>query len=166
MTELQAAPPAAAAPRAVWLNTTLTERLLGLVVVASIGYVAMALGGAHPQDLLGIPEAVMMFAIVTGGLVISHGMGAIGKLFAVAFGASCENGDQREALRGLCTHGRRRAWAAAAVVMAIGVMHVLSVLDQPSLIGPGLAATLRAPIYAVVLGELGFGGARCWVAKR
>ena len=46
--------------------------------------------------------------------------------------------------------------------MTIGVMHVLSLLNQPKLIGPGLAVALVGLVYGVVPAELGFGAAERW----
>ena len=44
----------------------------------------------------------------------------------------------------------------------MGVMRVLSVLDQPKLIGPCFAVSLVGLVYGAVLAELGFGAAERW----
>lgn len=49
---------------------------------------------------------------------------------------------------------RRNLYAGGGLGVLFGVVAILSELSDPSMIGPGLATTLVAPIYATVLAEL------------
>lgn len=141
---------------------TVLERALGLVAVITLGFCAAALTGAHASDFVGITAAMMILCVVVGGLIMSHGASGIARLLAVSCGGSVRSRAESEQLQNICRRGRRLAYAAAFAMVIIGTMHVLSVLDMPSLIGPGIAVSLQAPFLAVIVGELLFGAAEHW----
>ena len=95
------APKTGAAQTAPTVPTVL-ERVLGLVAVLALGYCATTLMGAHASDFFGIPPAMMLFCVVVGGLVMSHGAGALGRLLAVCCGHCVSSRVESDDLRGLC----------------------------------------------------------------
>jgi len=147
-------------------TTTLVERMLGLTAVTTLTWCCISLEGGHPSVLLQVVPIAMIAAIALGGLIMSHGPRAIARLLAVCFGASATNEEEAQQLRGLCRRGRRLAYAGGVAQMISGLLHVMSTLDQPSLIGPGIAVTFAGFFWAPVIAELGFGSAEHWVARR
>ena len=174
MTDVQIADPIAdlngadskPATRSSSTTTTVAERLLGLTAAFTLTYCCMRLTGAYPSDFLQVTAIGLVLAIITGGLIMSHGPRLIARMVAVSFGASAVDDNEVQALRSLCQRGRRLAYLGAVVQLATSTVHVLTVLDQPELIGPGLAAGMTVLVIAPVIAEVGFGSGEYWVARR
>lgn len=147
-------------------GATVFERILGLIAVATLGWCCLTLEGFQTYWLLSPMPFAMVAAITLGGLIMSHGPRPIAKLIAVCFGAAATDDAEADALRSLCRRGRSLAYTGATLQAITGTMHVLSVLDNPGLIGPGLAVSLLGFVQAIVIAELGFGSAVHWVNTR
>lgn len=141
-------------------------RILGFAGFAAIGLSGVILAGGHPGDFLQITALLVVLAFVLGGLVMSHGIRALGKIIAVSFGARIRDAAETEELLGLCGRGRRLAWTGGFIDLVCGLVHVMSLLDSPELVGPGCAISLIGLLYAAVFGEIGFGSARQWVVAQ
>lgn len=151
-----------AAPQAA----SIVERLLGMTAIVTLTWCCIALEGGHAHNLLQVVPIAMIVAITLGGLILSHGARPIAQLLAVCFGASVATAEQADELRSVCRHGRRLAYAGGTLQIIAGLVQVLSVLDQPSLIGPGLAVCFAGFFWAPAIAELGFGSAEHWVGQR
>lgn len=146
-------------------SATVIERLLGLTAALTLAICCLELEGGHANDYLQVVPLAMICSITLGGLIMSHGPRLVARLVAVCFGSQPRDDAEALALHSLCQRGRRLTYTATVVQVISGVIHVLSVLDQPSLIGPGLAVALTAVVIGPLVAELGFGSAQQW-AKR
>lgn len=172
MTDLQidstfsedATPKPNAAPSPARDHASVVERVLGLTAALTLTWCCMVLTGAHPQDLVTFMPIALVTAIVLGGLIMSHGPRHIAKFLAVCFGAAAANSEQAEQLRSLCSRGRRLAYSGACLQMLTSTIHMLSVLDDPTQIGPAIALSMTAFVYAILISAFVFGPAKHWVA--
>lgn len=154
------APPAGtAAPAAPGLAV----RIGGMAGAVALFAFGMTLQGGHPIVLLQIPVLLTLAAITGFGLLASHGPRLFGRLCAAAVGAMASDRAEAECLRAMCRRGRRLCHTAGLVCLLGGVVHVLSVLDHPSLIGPGAAFALIGMLDATLVAELLFGSAEHWI---
>ena len=155
-----------AAPRQVASVATVTERLLGLIAIVTLTWCCIQLEGGDPVVLLQPVPIALIASITLGGLVLSHGPALIARCIAVCFGAKLSGAVESEQLRSLCQRGRRLAWIGGFTQLLTGTIHILSVLDSPECIGPGIALCLAGLFWAPLIAELGFGSAEHWVTRR
>jgi len=141
----------------------LIPRLVGLAVFAALWLGGIILEGGHPEQLLQVTGAMVVAAWVLGGLLMSDGIGVICELVGVIAGASVRSAGRAAHLADVCRRGRRLAWVGGGVSLAGGLLHVMSVLDTPELIGPGVAVALIGLLYGAFVAEIGFGAAVRWV---
>tara|TARA_R110002072_G_scaffold162687_3_gene314843 strand:+ start:32388 stop:33014 length:627 start_codon:yes stop_codon:yes gene_type:complete len=172
MTNVQIAQPAAttipkpaAAMAATEQSATVVERFLGLTAAITLGICCLQLEGGHLGDYAQVVTFAMICSLTLGGMIMSHGPRLVARLLAVSFGSRAQDEVESQALSSLCQRGRRLAYTATVVQMIVGIVHVLSVLDQPALIGPGLAVSLTALVIGPLIAEFGFGSAQQWVKR-
>jgi len=133
-----------------------------LLVFLFLWLAGVILEGGHPEQFLQVTATCHLLAFVLGGLMMSHGVRALGRAFAVALGADVRDTAEAEVLAGLCHRGRRLAWTGGGVHFVCCLMHVVSVLDEPERIGPGIAVGMVGLLYGAIIGEIGFGSAQRW----
>ena len=142
------------------------SKLVGLLI-AVLGFCGvMWLEGGHPVVLLALPPMLMVLGISLGGIIASHGPRRVLRALAVAFGGRSVAAGEVEELRALCQRGHRLSYVAGLLQLITGTMHVFEVLDNPALIGPGLAYAMIGLMHAVLVSELGFASAERWIAVR
>ena len=140
------------------------SKLLGLAIAIAAVIAAIEIEGGHLIVLLALPPLLMVLGLSFGGLVASHGPRRVWRTLAVALaGVQAAPGEAAE-LQWVCRRGHRLAYAAGVLQAILGVMHVCLVLDNPSLIGPGIACCLIGLVHAVFVAELGFATMERWVA--
>ena len=137
-------------------------RLTGWAVAGFVLWLVMTLEGGHPLILLQLPVFLMMTGFTLGGLLAAHGPRRVLRLVRLAVRpATLESADADELIQ-VCRRGYRLAYAAGVIQVIFGVIHVLSVLGDPGLVGPGIAYGLVGIVHAALLAELGFGAAEQW----
>ncbi len=72
------------------------------------------------------------------------------KMLGFSAGSHITNDEHTQCVKKLNFFGNT-VLATGALGACLGLLHVLSILDQPALIGPGIAVALLAPIYAAAL---------------
>lgn len=140
------------------------SKLLGLAIAILAMLTVIELEGGQSIGLLALPPLLMVLGISSGGLVASHGPRRVLRMLAVAFGGRRALPGEAEELRWICRRGHRLAYAGGVLQTVLGAMHILSVLDSPSVIGPSIAYVLIGLVHAVLVAELGFATAERWVA--
>jgi hypothetical protein len=154
-----------ATPRSVRRVVSLravVQRASGAMLFGGLFACGIVLEGGDPSALLQLTAAMMMCGVVGGGLWLSDGPRACVLLLAAVCGRRVSDRDDAAQFVSMSRRGRRLAWTAGLLTVTMGVVHVLSVLDQPKLIGPGLAVALVGLVWGAVLAELGFGAAERW----
>ena len=145
------------------------SKLCGTVFALCAVYVAACLEGMHPEIFVSrfsIVPLLMIAGVTLGGLIASFGLRPVLRLVAVAIAGAAPLAGEAERLQAVCRRGQRLVWTGAALMLVTGTMHVLSVLEQPSQIGPGLAVCFVGLVYAALLAELGFGSAERWITTQ
>ncbi|MCR9245588.1 MAG: hypothetical protein NXI31_11190 [bacterium] len=134
-------------------------------IAAAFGCCALAveLDGSYVFHTVLVSALLIVMSMAWFGLVASHGFGLVGRFFAVVAGRAAANEAEAAQLCAMARRGRRLCYAGGVFAALSGVIHVLSVLDQPALIGPGAAVALMGPVYGLLLAELFFGAAESWV---
>ncbi|MFT4512506.1 MAG: hypothetical protein ACI89X_004712 [Planctomycetota bacterium] len=138
-------------------------RLLGLVGAVGLFACGLTLMGAHPSDYLQLAALLIIVSLSFFGLIASHGPRMVGRLLAVTCGSLARNEAEAGHLRNMCRRGRQLSYSGGILTLLVGIIHVLSVLDRPEVMGPGFAVALVGPVLAVMIAELGFGAATHWV---
>jgi len=144
--EADQSPPAGTGMRAVVTD------LLVLLVAASLGLLVAARAG-NASDLVQ-PSA---FAIILAFAPLNasfHGIRGHYHAFSAGY-SPAETTAQRRAQHQLVLHSARTLlYALGSLGIAIGLIHILGALDDPSRVGKGLAVLMTAPLYAVAIAEL------------
>lgn len=141
------------------------SKLSGLVLALAAVVGSMWLLGGHPIILLNLPPLLLVIGLSLGGLVASHGPRRLWRLLGVAAGLATATPDEQLLLQRMCRRGHRLAYASGFLSLLFGVIHALSVLEHPQMIGPGIAYALLGLVQGVLLGELGFANAEQWVTR-
>ena len=131
--------------------------VLGLTVTLGIVVMAMALGGPM---LLFFDEPAFLLVVVGTGVASSlvHGprsisrvwVGGYARMLAPVRFSAWGVGECREALRCVHSAGAMSALLAGAGAL-IGLVQMLSTMDDPTRIGPALAMALMSLMYGLVL---------------
>lgn len=140
------------------------SKLLGLAIAIAAMCTVIEIEGGYSTMLLALPPLLMVLGISFGGLVASHGPTRVLRMLAIAFAGRCARPGEAEELRSICRRGHRLAYAAGVLQAVLGAINICSHLNNPSLIGPGIAYTLIGLVHAVLVAELGFATAERWVA--
>lgn len=140
------------------------ERMLGLTGALCLAFFCMEMEGAHTEFLLQAMPYAMVLSITVGGLLASHGPHHMARMMRVTFGSSVRNEAEANALQSLCRRGRRLAYVGALLQTIASVVFFMSALDDLRL-GQAVCEILAAFVFAMLLGELGFGSAEHWVKK-
>lgn len=141
------------------------SKLFGLSFAMSAIVGSLWLLGGHPTILLALPPFLMVVGLSLGGLCASHGPVRLWRLVNVALGHGAVAPGEQTVLQRMCRRGHRLAYAAGFLSLLFGVIHVFSVLDDPALIGPGIAYALLGLVQGVLVAELGFANAEHWVTR-
>ncbi|MDO8348741.1 MAG: permease prefix domain 1-containing protein [Planctomycetota bacterium] len=139
------------------------SKLLGLAIAIAAMLTVIEIEGGHSILLFQLPPLLMVVGVAFGGLVASHGPQRVWRMLAVSLGGGRPAPGEAAELQWVCRRGHRLAYAAGVLQAVFGVMQICSVLDQPSLIGPGIAYCLVGLVHAVLVAELGFATMERWV---
>lgn len=141
------------------------HKFLGLCAALAAILGAMVLEGGHPIILAQLPPLLLILGVAFGGLVAAHGPRRVLRLLACSIGGSRTDPDEAHELRWIARRGNRLTYSAGFLQVLLGTIHILSVLDQPHLIGPGAAYVLSGLVLAVLIAELGFATMERWLGK-
>lgn len=158
-------PPPASMPARIPDVSSPAMRVVGVGGAFGMFLLSMWTFGGHASILLQTSAALLLLGMTLFGLLASHGPRQLGRLVAVVCGDVARDRSEAECLRAMCRRGRRLSYAAGALAVLVGTIHVLSVLDQPHMVGPGFAVALIGLLLAVLVAELGFGAAEHWVQE-
>jgi flagellar motor component MotA len=127
----------------------------GLLGFALIG-TAIAMGG-NPGIFFNAPSAL----IVLGGTVLftlgHHSIGDSLAAVKAALGSDSLDADATQRHASVLSTARIVAMGCGVTGFLIGLVQMLSVLDDPSTMGPSMAVALLTAFYSVILSELVFG---------
>lgn len=141
------------------------SKLVGIVVAGTAMWLVLFLEGVHAEMLLQWPPLLLVLGLCVGGLVASHGPKRAWRALSVALGGRRPPLGEVAELREVCRRGHQLAYSAGVLQTIFGAIGICSHLDQPSLIGPGIAYILIGLVHAVVVAELGFATMERWIAR-
>lgn len=141
----------------------LLERLLGLVALVCLGAFAMLLQGSHPKALLLPAPAMLVGAVVMGGLITSHGPRLCYSLIGICLGMQSLDPGETRALGDMCSQGRRLAYVGGFLQLVSSVLFLLERWDTPEVFGPAIGSAIAGMVAAVLVAEIGFGSIRHWI---
>lgn len=145
------------------------QKFLGITLALCAILVGLNLQGAHMVVFfseLAVVPLLMITGVTVGGLVASFGMRRTTQLFSAAVLARTVSVTDAPMLQQVCQRGQRLVWTACLLVLTFSAMHIMSVLDHPAMIGPGIAWALIAVVYAALIADLGFGSAERWIRQQ
>lgn len=145
------------------------QKLSGIAFVLLVIVVAASLQGAHMFDVISefaVVPFLMIAGVTLGGLVASFGVRRTAQLFSAAVLGRSVSAEEAPLLVQVCQRGQRLVWTGCLLTITFSAMHICSVLDQPHMIGPGIAWSLIAVVYAALIADLGFGSAERWVTQQ
>ena len=127
-----------------------------IALLVGLGCLLMGVkfGGGEVISFIDIPSLLIVF--ITGVCFASSAHGFLRVLSALVAGFSPTHVTDEDSLRdAMVLQSLRNTICATAVVgYLIGVIRMLTSLDDPSSIGPAMAVALLTSLYAVVFGEL------------
>jgi uncharacterized membrane protein (UPF0136 family) len=145
------------------------QKFLGITFALCAILVGLNLQGAHMVVFfseLAIVPLLMITGVTVGGLVASFGMRRTTQLLsAAALGRTVAVTDA-PLLQQVCQRGQRLVWTACLLMLTFSTMHIMSILDHPAMIGPGIAWALIAVVYSALIADLGFGSAERWIMQQ
>ena len=110
------------------------------------------------------PALLLVIGLVTGGLWSCFGLrNTFGALRASIAGGRVVDPDKHTLYLGVAQRGYHLAWAGGVFGTLIGIIQMLSRLEDPSMLGAGLATCLLALFYGAILAELIFRNMRQWL---
>jgi hypothetical protein len=139
------------------------SKLSGVAIAVLAMVVVMELEGMHTVVLCAWPPLLFVLGVSLGGLVAGHGPVRVWRAFAVALLGAEVTAGQVEPLRDICRRGQRLAYMGGFLQLILGAMHLMSVLDAPHLIGPGIAYAMIGLVHAALIAELGFASMERWM---
>jgi hypothetical protein len=145
------------------------NKLLGFAFALGVIYLAARLTGTRAEILvtpIAITPLVTIAGMVLGGLTASFGLQQLRRLIAVTVLGRPAAAEEIALLQAMCQRGQRLAWSGAMLTLVFSAIHIMSVLDQPLLIGPAIGWALLALAYGALIAELGFGSAERWIAPQ
>jgi len=128
-------------------------RWIGLAV-STVGVLLAVMLGSGALSFLDLPALLFVLLVGGGILTTAHGVPAIAAVFRALLGRIEKN--SLAAVRHTAETGRRSFVAAGWVGVIIGVVQMLSALDDPSQLGQGMAVALLTAFYGDLLGYLIF----------
>jgi hypothetical protein len=146
-------------------NMNPLSKLVGLSIAVAAIVVLMEAEGLHTATLFAWPPLLLVLGVAFGGLVAGHGPVRVWRTFASALGGIQVLPAEVAGLRDVCRRGQRLAYAGGLLQAILGTFHVLSVLDRPSMIGPGIAYAMLGLVHAVLIAELGFSSMERWIGR-
>lgn len=126
----------------------------GIGAAASLLLVTIALGGP-PEHFANIPSAIVVIGVVLGLQLMMHGARGLGdnlrafRVFVVNVSPASLDREAPANLRSMVVH----LYAAGVIGMTIGLVQMLSNMDDPSQVAPALAVSMLTVFYAAVLSE-------------
>ncbi len=128
-------------------------RFIGLIVMFVM--LAMTLAEQGHLLFLQLEELVFLVGFAIAGTLAADGFGAGWLMLRTV---SCRRRESLDAkaiaqARRVLTHLHRFIWAAAILLVALAVVLTLQNLDDPSMVGPGMAYALCPLLHAAVLAE-------------
>lgn len=145
------------------------QKLLGIAFVLFVLVVATTLQGAHMTlfvSEVAIVPLLMITGVTLGGLVASYGVRRTAQLFSAAVLGRSVSVEDAPLLQRVCLRGQRLVWTGCMLTVTSSAIHIMSVLDHPSMIGPGIAWSLIGIVYAALIADLGFGSAERWIVQQ
>lgn len=147
------------------MNMKPLSKLVGSVIAVAAVVLVLDLEGLHTATLFAWPPLLLVLGVAFGGLVAGHGPVRVWRTFASALGGIHVLPAEVANLRDVCRRGQRLAYAGGLLQAILGTFHVLSVLDHPSRIGPGVAYAMLGLVHAVLIAELGFATMERWLGR-
>jgi len=129
----------------------LTDLLVLLVIVSVAGLAAAFAGNA--TDLLQ-PAALLILLAFAPINAAFHGLGGHHRAFLAGYSPESCTATQRAGHELVLRSARTLVYALGTLGVLIGLIHVLSALDNPDKVGKGVAVLLTCPLYAVAIAEL------------
>lgn len=126
----------------MWIGTAIA--ISGLMLGVALGDSAAA--------FVNVPGFVFVGLIGFGVVIAAHGPGIVGVLFR-ALSRKLTDEDRVNARRAAVT-GRQAFLAAGWIGLIIGVVQMLSALDDPAHLGTGMATALLTVLYAFMFAYL------------
>lgn len=133
-------------------------RLTGFVLLLGLCLLATMTGG-RLAFFIDFPSIVLVGGVVTFGLVASFGPVESFMAFVAGMTVSSRGFFGHDDLpRHIAVMDRaiQLTWAAGFLGLLVGMILMLQNMDDPSMIGPGMAVSLLSMVYAVALAELLF----------
>lgn len=146
-------------------NMNPLSKLVGLSIAVAAVVVLMEAEGLHNATLFAWPPLLLVLGVALGGLIAGHGPVRVWRTFASAIAGVHVLPVEVAGLRDVCRRGQRLAYAGGLLQAILGTFHVLSVLDHPSMIGPGIAYAMLGFVHAVLIAELGFATMERWIGR-
>ena len=107
---------------------------------------------------LNIPSAVIVGAVIFGGLIASFPMSLVLESITAAMCAHRHPDPQRHKVyRAVLVRGRQLGWAGGLIGTLIGAVSMLVNMTDPSAIGPGMALSMLTLLYGLIVSEFVFG---------
>lgn len=132
---------------------TTLRKLLGLaIVLVAIGLMIAA--GGMAGIFLNLPSLVGVLLLVSGGTLLAFRPGTVGGALAASFSRRAPE-DPEDVVRFLAVYDRAHqlAWSAGLLMLLIGIVQMLTTLEDPSQMGMGVAAASVPLLYGVILAE-------------
>lgn len=134
----------------------LSHRKVGVLLIALTMITAvLAVPGATFNVFLDIPSLVWIIGIVAGGLLVGFPFETVSQtLRAGVFGARDLSQNKFQEFQRVLNSAYQLSWGAGIVGMLFGLIIMLSNLQNPSALGPGLSISLLMLLYAGILAEI------------
>lgn len=123
-------------------------------IAASLAVVGGVCLGSEPRAFLNIPSLLFVGLMGGGVVVAAHGTRAWRLIFLTLVGRLAD--ESREEAHGALQTAVSAFIAAGWIGVIIGVVQMLTVLDDPAKIGPGMAVALLTALYGHVIAYAGW----------
>jgi flagellar motor component MotA len=133
------------------------RRALSLLVIIAVVLAAMGQGG-HLSGFLDLGAVFMVFGVTAAGTLASYSFDDVRRAYGSCISSGTEL-SREESLHGANVFSRMSIMASGAGLVGalVGMLGLLSSLDDPTKMGPYIAVSLLSVFYAVLVGELMFG---------
>ncbi len=129
-------------------------RIIGVAVLV-VPFVGAISAAGELSWFVDWPSLVMVVAVVIGGMLLAFPAGLIGGAIRQAVSPFRPAEDEAIAkYAAVLYRAAQLGWAGGLIDMFVGIVLMLQNMDDPSMIGPGMAIGLLGLLYGVVFAEL------------